>query len=148
MKKNLLMVLISTFFLVSCLNDSECDPCFTPPEPFYFEIKDATTDENIFTSGAANSSDLKLINESTGENMEFDFISENDVNIVMINSIGWKTETVSAKLLLNDDEIFTLMVDADRKSNDCCSWTRYNNIEIQNADFTKDNNTDTYIVYY
>jgi len=120
----------------------------TPPSPFYFEIRDAETDVNIFTAGLADPQNLRLINASTNEDIEFDFLDENDYNVIMIGSIGWKTENIAADLFLADVKVFTLNVDATRQSNDCCSWTDYNDIEIEDADFTQDNNSNSYVVYY
>ncbi|MCU4163203.1 hypothetical protein [Carboxylicivirga caseinilyticus] len=147
MKTKLLLTFFAGLLILSSCK-KECDPCMTPPAPFYFDIKDAESGENIFTSGIASSDDLELINTSTNESMDFDFIDDEDVNILMINSIGWKTEIISAKLLLDGEEVFTLTVDAERNSGNCCSWTEYNDIEISNADFTIDNIYGTYIVYY
>ena len=146
MKINLILFVTTLFILSSC--KEECDPCMTPPSPFYFEIRDAETDVNIFTSGLANPDDLRLINASTNEDIEFDFLDENDYNVIMIGSIGWQTEIIAAKLFLADEEVFTLNVDASRKSGDCCSWTEYNDIEIEGADFTQDNISNSYVVYY
>lgn len=133
--------------LASCTNESKCPACMTPPAPFYFELVDKDSNQNLFTAGLAEANDLTLIDTETEKELEFSFIDENNVNIIRINSIGWTTEVVKAELSLNNEKIFTLNVDASAKSDDCCTWTEYNSVEIDHQDFSLDKTTGVYKVY-
>ena len=148
MKTRLILSLLFVSLIVACDKNKDCGLCMTPPSPFYFEIVDKDTRENIFTSEQADPADISLTNTSDESSQEYDFISENQVNIIMINSIGWKTETIEATLKIGETEVFTLLVEAERKSDECCNWTEYHNVEISNADFSYNSSLGIYTIYY
>ncbi len=133
--------------LWSCNSETQCPACMTPPAPFYFEIVDKETNQNIFTLELAKPQDLKLINTIDNKELGFAFLDENDINIIMINSIGWQTEVVNAELWLKNEKILTLKVDATAKSDECCSWTEYNSVEIEHQDFSLERETGAYKIF-
>ncbi|QDO92870.1 hypothetical protein FNB79_02390 [Formosa sediminum] len=136
--KKLFFILSCTLIFYNC-NQDDVVSCFTPPNPFYFEIVDKTTGENVFTNGTYNSEDITLTNIlSNNDSVEFNFIDEDSYNIIEINSIGWQTEIVNFELKIEDETIFNLYVNAKRKSENECSFTTYNEIEIQNAEYSLD----------
>lgn len=53
-----------------------------------FELVDATHGENLFTNGVLNSNDIAVVDESSN-NVNFRFITENDINIIDISEVGW-----------------------------------------------------------
>jgi len=122
----------------------ECGECFTPPSPFEFELVDKLTGENLFTNGTFNSSDIKVINLDDQSNVEFTFIDENDYNVIRINSIGWKTEIVNYSIRVSSDNIFDLFVNAERLNGECCSYTEYKEIRIENSEFELDSGKGIY----
>lgn len=89
MKKYFPIILV--FVVLSITSCKKCGECFTPPSPFLFEFIDKTTNENLFTNGTYQPNQIDVINTIDNEELEFAFIVENDVNILQINSIGWKT---------------------------------------------------------
>ncbi len=135
-----------TLFLLVTLNQSckKCDECFTPPEPFLFEIVDKSTGENLFKNGTYKSSDIEVIDSLNHQNVKFAFLDENDLNLIQINTIGWKTEKIHFQFKISNQNIFNLLVDAERVSQDCCSFTRYNDVKITNAEFELDSMTEIY----
>ncbi len=128
-----LLILIIT---QSCKND-ECEDilCFTPPSSFEFELVDKSTGENLFTNGTFDPINISVINLDDQSNVEFTFIDENDYNIIRINTIGWKTETVNYSVQISTESIFELFVNAERLIGDCCAYTEYKEIRIENAEF-------------
>lgn len=131
----------------SCNNDN-CGECFTPPQSFSFEIVDKISGENLFTNGTFNSNEITITdNLNNDEPIDFSFISENDINIIHINSIGWETETVNLKIRIADNHIFDFYVDAERKIEDCCSYTNYNEIMVLNFEFELNTETGTYVIF-
>jgi hypothetical protein len=143
-------LLLTTFFCLAVLSFescSDCGECFTPPAPFIFEIVDADTNENLFTNGTYNKGGLTIKDQDDIGIFNFDFITENELNWLIINSIGWKTEKVEYQIKHINDTLFNLKVDATRKSEDCCSFTDYNKIEILDANFTRDEQTGNFIIY-
>ena len=133
-------------FLLVILNQSckKCDACFTPPKPFLFEIIDQSTGENLFKNGTYKSSEIEVIDSLKHQNVKFSFLDENDIDLIQINSIGWETEKVNFLFKISNQNIFNLYVDAERVSEDCCSFTRYNDVKIENAKFELDSMTEIY----
>ncbi|WP_159021793.1 hypothetical protein [Formosa sp. L2A11] len=146
MKKLFFILLCISPTFQSCSDDENID-CFTPPSPFLFELTDNTTGENLFTNGTYNSEDITLTNIlDNNSNVEYTFIDEDNYNTIQINSVGWETEIVNFELRIKDEIIFNLYVDAERKSEDHCSFTTYNEFEIQNAEYTQDSQFDVYTI--
>ena len=140
---------ISLFLLlsVSGCGDEDCNlDCFTPPNPFLFELVDKTSGENLFSNGTYRAEDITVVDRLTGQGLEFGFISEKEQNIIAIHSIGWETEVVDALVSHGADDIFTLFVDAERLSENCCSFTRYKDIRIGIAEYQKDPASDIYSI--
>ncbi|SFU49851.1 hypothetical protein SAMN05216480_105106 [Pustulibacterium marinum] len=147
--KKLVFLLLAVFAMQSCLDDDGCEmACFTDPQPFFFEIVDATTGENLFTNGTYTEADIDVYNTLNNNNsVTYSFISEDDLNLLTIHSIGWVTETVDLDIQLADVSMFSLYVDAERISEDCCSFTRYNEVEITNTTFEYDAETGIYTIF-
>ena len=142
MKINIILTaLVALFITQSCME--ECGECFTPPEPFVFEIVDKETGENLFTNGTFSSDDIQL-KDVSNQSKIFTFIDEDEINLIQINSIGWETNQFHYALSVNDQLIFNLQVDAERKNEDCCSFTEYHSIEITGASFDYDDQTGIY----
>jgi len=138
MKNNIFIALVA-FVLIfnSCDDSDDCGDkaCFTPPEVFTFELVDKTTKENLFTNETFSSNEISVTNLADNSNLEFNFIDEDDVNLIQINAIGWESETVDALITVSGIDIFSLIVDAERTTEDCCEFTKYNEIRIENAEF-------------
>jgi hypothetical protein len=128
--------------LSSC---EKCDECFTPPEPFIFVLVNEDG-ENLFSVGTYNEEQLTIIETSSNQNFDFQFIAENNSNLIEINSLGWTSEKVSLSFRIEEKEIFTFNVDAERKSEDCCSFTKYNQISIEGAEFDVESKSGVYEV--
>ncbi len=134
MKKfHLLLVLFIS--VLSCNDKDDCDniDCFTPPPYYGFEIVDKQTRENLFTNGTFKESEIKVLNTDTQENLEFNFISENSLNILVVQSIGWETEKVNVTVAIGNEFYFNFFVDAERKNGNCCSFTQVNEFTITNT---------------
>ncbi|VAW27541.1 hypothetical protein MNBD_BACTEROID06-176 [hydrothermal vent metagenome] len=144
MKKINLIVILFTIIFQSC-DSNDCGECFTPPQSFQFEIVDKTSGENLFTNGTYESGNIEITdNLNNNESVEFTFISENNINLIQISSIGWETEIVNLKIDISDNHIFDFYVDAERKMGDCCSYTEYNEITIGESEFELDTQSGIY----
>ncbi|MDP5105050.1 MAG: hypothetical protein NWQ31_02635 [Polaribacter sp.] len=147
MKRTLKFIPFLLIILLQNCSLNDCNQaCFTPPNSFQFEFIDATTKENLFTNKTFDEGDIKVINLADNTNIEFTFIDENDFNILGIGSIGWKTEIVECSIKVADKEILTLYVNAKRVSENCCSFTRFEEIRIENASYTLDNQKGIYTI--
>lgn len=132
--------------LQSCSSDNNCNQfCFTPPNSFLFELVNKTSGENLFTNGTYESADIKILNSlDSNSRTDFTFISENDINLIQIGSIGWETEIVNLKFIIADNHLFDFYADAERKSGECCDYTLFNETKIIDAEFEFDNQTGIY----
>lgn len=144
MNNKILFLLGIMIFILGCKNDCDDVACFTPPTPFLFEIIDNTTGENLFTNGTYQVNEIEVVDLIDDSNVGFDFIDEDNIDLIRINSVGWQTETVNILVRIADENIFNLVVDAELVSENCCSYTNYNEIEIENAEFQLDSETGIY----
>lgn len=135
--KLLAKCLIAAIILIhaSC---EECGECFSPPSDFHFEFLDAENKENLFTNGTFKSDQISILNQANNNKVAFQFIDENDLNVLVINSIGWETEQITLSIQISDNEVFTLYVDAQRVSEKCCSFTRYQKVEVKGVAYEID----------
>jgi len=145
MKKISLGFFMLAFFLMTACSDEVCDACFTPPNYFIFEIVDADTGENLFTNGSFKPEDIEVL-DASDHPVDYRFIEENNINLIEIHTIGWKTETVNYRINIAKENIFDLYVVAERLSEDCCSFTKYHEIEISNAEFNLSTETGIYTI--
>jgi hypothetical protein len=90
-----ILIPMALFIIQSYNDDKECPRYCSPADPLNSALVNTLNGENIFTNGIYTPTDIILIEKSDGRNDEFDFINENDLNIIRINTIGWKTETVN-----------------------------------------------------
>lgn len=141
----LLFVISLVIGILPACDDEKCGECFTPPNIFIFDLVDQTTNENVFTSGRFTFGDIEIL-DASDKQVEFSFIEENDVNLIQIHTIGWKTEIVNYRINIGTKNVFDLYVDAERLSEDCCSFTKYKEIEISNTDYTLDTKSDIYTI--
>ena len=146
MKNNILIALVAFVLILNSCDDCDDKYCFTPPSRFTFELVDKTTKENLFTNETFSSNEISVTNLVDNSNLEFDFIDEDDVNLIQINSIGWESETVDALITVSGIDIFNLIVDAERTSEDCCTFTKYNEIRIENAEFELSDENGIYTI--
>ena len=149
MKKTLkLVALIALLFIQACdNNDCEDLLCFTPPVLFAFELVDKDSGENLFTNGTYNPDNIEVLNVLDNSKREFRFISENDINIIRIGSIGWDSEIADVVLKVGDAIILNLYVDSERVSENCCNFSKYNEIRIDNAEYELDQQSGIYTIF-
>jgi len=136
-------------FLIACDEDDCKDiDCFTPPNYFNFEIKDKSTGENLYTNGSLQADQLKVFNAVTKAPMEYQFIAENNLNIIVLNSVGWKTEKNTVTFELKEGLSFNFYVDAERKYKNCCSFTEYNETKVENAPYEYEGLKNLYSIFF
>ncbi|MGI9530177.1 hypothetical protein [Lutimonas sp.] len=148
MKNTIRMIALIGLIITQACDTNDCEDvaCFTPPRGFAFELVDAQTRENLFTNGTFDSDQIQVLNMDDNSKREFSFISEDDLNIIQIGSIGWETEIAEVVLKVGDKTILNLYVDCERLSRNCCSFTEYNEIRIENAEYELDQQSEVYTV--
>lgn len=148
MRKKLILIAVMILVSAQACDDRDCEDllCFTPPMPFAFELVNKDSGENLFTNGSYDSDNIEVLNVSDNSRREFVFISENELNIIQIGSIGWENEIAEVVLKVGDETILNLYVDSERVSEDCCNFTKYNEIRIDNAEYELDQQSGIYTI--
>jgi len=148
MRKKLILTAVLILLGMQACVDKDCEDllCFTPPMPFAFELVDKESGENLFTNGSYDSDDIEVLNVNDNSRREFKFISENEFNIIQIGSIGWENEIAEVVLKVGDVTILNLYVDSERVSENCCNFTKYNEIRIDNAEYELDQQSGIYTI--
>ncbi len=131
-------IFIRLFFVLflllqSCATDQDCEDlaCTTPPVSFIFELVDSATGENLFTNGTYTAAEIEINNLNSDDIIAYTFIDENEVNLIQIASVGWESGVTNIALELDSERMVTLYVDAERVTEDCCDFTRYNEVRIE-----------------
>jgi len=133
MKKLLVLIILSTT-LLHCSNDDCGDPNITY-QTFTFEIVDKISGENLFTNGTYLPEQIQITNTISNFETEFTFLSENNVNLIQVNSASWETDIVNLTFTIADNLIFELYSDGDTIVEACYSYTVFNDIFINESEF-------------
>lgn len=142
MRKYLLLFVILVTFN-SC-NNADCALYATGPPITYIELVDSDTGENIFTSGTYQYSDIEIINDNN-EPVTFDFINENDYNIIRFIPYTYSnSNTVFIKL----DDTINIKITFDIKKIETECYTNYyiENLVVENYPSELDVNTGLLII--
>ncbi len=139
MKVHFAKILLFTFLLVStfsCQKFDKCEGivCFTPPRGFYVEVVDSVLGENLYTTDNLEVSSITLKNENN-ENVEFTFISEDEINLIDISTIGWETGVHTYYLKLSSDVEIVIDIEMQEKNKDCCTFFEVEKFEIRDYDY-------------
>ncbi|QYA25064.1 hypothetical protein G3I01_05920 [Gramella sp. MT6] len=139
------LLFLAVIVVQSCSNndDNDCSSvlCAQPDAILDFQIVNIETEENI--AGTIISGDaIEVINTSSGAETEYEFITENNSNILRI----FFSESSDYSIIYGDEEIFTLSVDAERQTEGCCSTTMINDLSIEGAEFEFEEETGIYTI--
>lgn len=145
--KGFIFLLFAAFLLNSCGVDN-CDvDCNSGPLSLNFQLLDKATGENLFTNGTFDKEDIKVLNlDNNNSNVPFTFYDENDINIINLGPFGWGNNIANYLLKVGEQDIFTLRIDAEEKTENCCSFVQVNKLEIENTEFSQNNETGIYEV--
>jgi hypothetical protein len=139
MKKSLKFVFLFVILAIQGCDlidfNEDCGECFTPPKNFVFELLDKNTHENVFTNGSYDAADIEIISLEDNSAIQYDFIGEDSINVIDLYSVGWQTEIVNYAICIANDTIFEFYANASRVSEDCCSFTRWNEVRIDRAEY-------------
>lgn len=136
---SLILLLVTVFTLNSCNSDDNDIPyCESGPLGLSFQLLDKTTGENLFTNGTFDPADIQVLDlDNVNSNVQFTFNSEDDRNVINLGPFGWGTNIAHYILKVDERDILTLYLDAERKSEDGCSFVAINKLEIENAEYTQ-----------
>ena len=140
MKKHLL-IFIAILALMSC-DTRDCDDmtCFTPPPVFLFKIVDKASGENLYTNGTLNSDDIKVTDEN-GKQLQYTFITENNVNLLQANEFGWDSNISTYHIYPDNDIKIDIALQSKMKNENCCSFYEISEFSVVNYNYSIENST-------
>jgi len=138
MKKIVLLLICIACFSCS-VNDSidiDCSvvSCASPSITLKFLSK--TTGEDLFLNGTYIADDLKIVNQTNNEVVDFIiYTTDKSISIYISNAVP-KTELKDYKIYILNEFEFTLKFEAEiTDKNSCCPGTKINNLVIENATY-------------
>jgi hypothetical protein len=145
--KGFILLLLTVCTFNSCSVDN-CDLiCNSGPLSLNFQLLDKDTGENLFTNGTFSATEIIVLDlDNNNSPIQFTFNEEDDINVINLGPFGWGTNIVNYSLEVAERNIFILRLDAEQKSEDCCSYVQINKIEIENADYSQNIQTGIYEV--
>ncbi len=145
--KKLLLLCFVLWIGTSCIKVDKCEGilCFTPPPEFSIEIIDKTTGENLYTNGTLDSLNILLLNEE-GSHENFDFIAENNINIIRLNEIGWKTGLHQYQLVVSDEITLDIKINMELMRENCCTYYKTISFQVLNYEFYQTDSLPIYVV--
>lgn len=146
MKTKVLVLLFITVFTLNSCSVDKCDvDCTSGPLSLNFQLLDKTTGENLFTNNTFDPADIRVLDlDNDNSNVQFTFYPDDDRNVINLGPFGWGTNNVNYILKVGDRNIFTLRLDAEQNTEDCCSFVQVNKLEIENADYSQNPETGIY----
>ncbi|ABQ06516.1 hypothetical protein [Flavobacterium johnsoniae] len=139
-KFSFILLLITT---LGCT--SESNNCTTPPPYFSFEFVDKDSGENLYTNGTFDAKQAVTVTDlDTDKVIQYTYMKNEDLNRLVINSIGWQSGVFNYSIAFQGKSVFELHASAERVSEKGCSFSRINSFEIKNAEFQLDKTTGIY----
>lgn len=134
MKYSTLFLFVLTTLFFGC-DKCEGTLCFTPPSFFRFQFIDKDSGEDLLANGTYEYNDIEVTNLEDSSIVDFSKIAGEDYNFIEFNDIGWETEKVNYQIEIGEDISFNFYVDAERVNEDCCSFTRMNEVTITGVEY-------------
>jgi len=121
----------------------DCGECFTPHPSFIFEFIDKDNGENLFTNKTFDV-DKVSVTDKDGKSHEFELMTEDDINVLILRTVGLDLEPNTYTIKLNEKTSVKFDLDIDKKHTECCTYFEVKTFVIY--DYEIINNSYTIIV--
>ena len=146
MKKITTLLLLAFLIQTSCdFIKDDCGECFTPPPTFIFEFVDKDNGENLFTNKTFDIDDVNVTDED-GKSHEFELITEDNMSILNLGTLGWDLEPNLYTIKLSDKTSVKFDLDIDGKHGECCAYYQVKNFKVYNYEYERSNNSGFIII--
>lgn len=141
-----IILLFALILTQSCSDDDDNQDCSTalcaqPVAILDFQIVDMDTGENLLGT-VLSTEDIEITNTASDTEPEFMFYTEDDINFLRI----FISENSDYSISHNDDDIFSLFVEAERIEEGCCAETIITELSIEGAEFERNNENGFYLI--
>lgn len=138
--------LVVIFLFIGCNSKTDAVDNLTAPETFAFQIINKDNGENLFTKKILDFKKIKVKNLDSGEIVKHSFVSENNLDLIVLENVGRESETVNYSVNVDDESIFELHVDAILTKDEDSDY-EYQNIEITNKESNLDKTSGVYKIF-
>lgn len=135
--------LVFIFLLIGCNSQADITDNLTAPETFAFQILDHNG-ENVFSNKTYDAKKITVKNLDSDDVVKHHFVSDNNLNIIVLENVGRESEDVNYSINVGDKSIFELHVDAILVKKGVNF--EYKNVEITNTTFKRDKTSGVYNV--
>lgn len=112
--------------LTGCDVTDEGELCATGPVGLAFEVINETTGQNLFEDDSFDENQLQIKNND-GENVVFDFITEQNVVSVLL---GWESKSDNYSLSIREEIEFDIAFTLEKSSSEGCASTGLTELDI------------------
>lgn len=137
--------LVFIFLCIGCNSEADVTDDLTAPGTFAFQILNKDTGENIFSNKTYNPEKIIVKNLDSQNVVQHHFISDNDLDIIVLENLGRESEDVNYSINVGDKSMFELHVDAILVKKD--EDFEYKNIAITNTEFKQDKTSGVYNIF-
>jgi hypothetical protein len=135
--KNLLKLCFVILIFSSC--EEDCPLAETGPVGFVFEVVDKQTRENLFANGTYEQNQISIKNKK-GEEVEYKFISENNINRISV-LLGWETKTDVYTVQIGSEVEFDIAFSLVKIDRECNDPTKLEELKIEGIESEPNENT-------
>ena len=148
MQYKLLLYLFYATLLASC-GVNNCDYyCDTGPLNMSFVLLDSESGENLFTNGTYHLDELQIIDlENDNTTVPYIFISENDMNQLVLGPFGDGINTAHYAITINTEILFSISLKTEEISDTCCTSIVLNQFNIHGAEFNQNETSGVFEVF-
>ncbi len=145
MKRVIALLLLIFLSFSSCDKCKDVD-CFTPADPFVFDLVSKTTGDDLIATGYYDKNDFRVNGETENPTRNFRFIELEESTYIQVYHTSFETGIVNYEVTVLDQLLFSFYVDATKLEGECCASIRYNEVLIDAADYIYDQERGVYTV--
>ena len=138
MKKFATLLLLILLVQTSCDKiGKECGECMSPPPTFMFKFVDKDSGENLFTNKTFEIENVS-VKDKNGEEVDFEFITEDNINILNLKTVGWELSPNSYTIKLSENTSVNFELDIDEKHTECCTYYEVKAFDLKGYEYERE----------
>jgi hypothetical protein len=143
------LLLFMSVSISSCdklINDCADYACFTPPQPIFFQLYN-DIDQDLLAADYFDLSKLEVKIVSSDESIRIDSIRVEGQYYLFTEKIGWEQGVSTYRFSYREEVLFDFQIEAKQVSENCCTFTEYEGINLSIESYEQLNDNNVGIVY-